>query len=361
MKIDICNLKNEINLLKLQFYNAQTKQERIIIYESLTSLCDTYNLLSDFELQSEFLFLKTHKDFKKYYRFLFYDHSLPRKMKPYYNLTSKNIMKIYRDTDFKSFFNKPSTNLNSNDAMNLILDFFIQFDERYYEFIKSMFDNNQVEILHDMKNNLEGICFDVYALKKSYVMCDIKNYNISNLASLVHELGHAIYNDINVLSKFPRNYIEVPSMYFMKLFLDYTLEKKIDINDTMNGYNLYYRRILKYFAGLCLNTESLKNNNRNSNQIYNYILTALKQSKSESINSSEHYNFIYSYGSLIALYFADQYKNDPEIGKINFNNYMLEIGNKTDQELINTCGLNEEELVNPQVLKKGLLNNMLKK
>lgn len=357
MNIDIFTLKNEINILKTQFYNTKSKTEKLLIYKNLIKLCDAYNLLTDYEYNSDISFLTNHKDFKKYNRLICKNTNISKSMKSYYYNASKNILKLYKETEFNSFSNIiSSTNPN---GLDIIFDFFNQYDKESYYLINSMFDNNQIEI-KNLNDGLVGTCYNISTFNKSYILCDLKYFDINDLAGLVHELGHALYfNHVNYLSK-STNYIEVPSMFFMKAFLDFTFKNKINLDETNQALNVYYRRTLRNFAGLCLDTEPL-NNKINSNSIFNDIQMALKQCDSKNIENDIKLNIKYSYGSLIGLYFADQYKKDPELGKMNINNYMSEMVNKSDRELLNTCGLNEDELANPQILKKELLNNMLKK
>lgn len=367
MYIDINNLLNEIYQMITKLKNAKSESEQIKIYIDLINLCETYDVLTDYEYEVNYFNLTNNKLFKNIHNSNVNNNIFFNNI--FNNIMSKNLLKIYRDSNFKSL-NNPNPNVfNMSETIDIIFYFFNKYNYKYYKLVKNMINNNQVAI-KTVNNNLKGVCYNIPILKKSYIVCNIRSYNISEISALVHEFGHAIYfSEINndPSERLRDKYIEVPSMYFMKLFLDYCSENNLNNKGTILAYNYYYRRLLNRFAGIrytsghIINKKTLNYRyNINYNTLPKDIIIALSQCNSKGIDLDINNNIIYAYGSLIAIYLSDQYKFDPNETKNNFINIISKIGKSNNQDILNICGLNQKELVNPKILKKELKNHIIK-
>lgn len=362
MYIDIHNLFNEINQMSARLKNTKSLDEEILIYNSLIYLCETFYLLTDYDII--YTNLAPNNPYRKIIKSRFNNLNFDNIKNSYYLKAAKNILKIYRDTNFEIINYDKNNIIQISDGIDYIYNFFNEYNPKYYKLIKILINNKQVA-LKPIYDNYKGICYNIPVLKKSYIIFDIKNVTIYDLSGLVHEFGHAIhFNEIDNYTqpKATNHFNEVPAMYFMKLFLDYSSENNLCNNETIKANNLFFRDLLKYFVGVRYCTDFIfPKIDSNHKLLPKDIILSLFQIESTNINLDKKTNLNYAYGSLIALYFANQYHNDPSETKKDFINYINQIGNINNKEMLNICGLNQKELANPKVLKKELKNHMLNK
>ncbi|MDD2180991.1 MAG: M3 family metallopeptidase [Bacilli bacterium] len=372
MNIDAKTVLQEIKMLEWKLEKANSYSKKIRIQNSLLPLYEVYNTLTDYKdvleevvRDEQLQYFRKIKD--NYYNDLNHMYS-------YYQNSSKNILKIYKDTCFQ-FFNRDSCyEFNKKEALDIIYDFFNKYDHKTYKLIKNMIDSKHFAI-KPIYCGYQAVCYRISKLKKSYTICDIVYFDILGLSVIVHEFAHAIHNNM-IYDKNPQqstnylytNYLEVPSMYFEKLFLDYSLKNKFCDYDTLFAYNELYNDLLNHFIGIRFFTHPKMNEMKLNDQFfmeYN-VMTDIIEDLSSELNPRKRVEikfdirekFIYAYGSLIGMYFAEQYKNDPTEAKRNFDNFIFKLGLEDNQKLLNTCGLNEDELSNPKLLKKELKNHM---
>ncbi|MDD4706480.1 MAG: hypothetical protein PHS24_04655 [Bacilli bacterium] len=364
MFIDINNLSDEINQMITKLRIAKTESEQSKIYDSLINLSEVYYLLTGYDYDANYFKIASDRPLRKVKKIGSNNIIFDNIKDSYYLDASKNILTIYRDTNFKTFHYEDRKIFKMSDGLDIIYDFFNKYNHKYYKLIKDMIYHNQVAT-KPIYDNFKGICYNISVLKKSYIICNIKNINIYDLSSLIHEFGHAIYsNEVDNVpqQKSINHFHEVSSMYFMKLFLNYSFENNLSNSDTIIAYNLFYRALLNRFIGVRYYTDhKLPKTIVDLKLLPKDIDIALLQTKSNNITLDKNDNLNYAYGSLIALYFADQYKNDSQETRINFINFISKIGKISNKEMLNICGLNQKELANPKVLKKELKNHVLNK
>ena len=372
MNIDANKVLKEIKMLELKLEKANSYSKKIRIHDSLSPLYEVYNILTDYT--SELLELESEAQLQYFYKIKDNYYNDLNDLYWYYQNSSKNILKIYKDTCFQLFNQNTYYEFNKNEALDIIYDFFNEYDYKSYKLVKNMIDSNQVAIM-PIFDDCQAVCYKIHNLEKSYTICDIECYDIPNLSIMVHEFGHAIHNDMTY-DKNPQqstnyvytNYPEVPSKYFEKLFLDYSLKNKLCNYDTLFAYNGFYNELLSHFIGIRFFTHPKMNEMKlNDHFFMEYdVMTDIVKDLSNELNPRQRVEikfdirekFIYAYGTLIGLYLAEQYKDDPVEAKRNFDNFVFKIGLEDNQKLLNTCGLNEEELSKPKVLKKELKNHM---
>lgn len=374
MSIDVVKLVNEIKKLELMYERAKSSSMKALISNSLLPLYDVYELVSYGEIIDEHLadiYDAQIKHFEKPAFKYYYDINV---MKNYHEITSKNTLKIFKEVDFKTYNQNKITYFRPNDAIEILYDFFNKYDPHYYKLVKKIIDNNQLSI-QEMYEDYQGVCFKSSQLGKSYIICDVDNFDIGAIATLAHEFGHAIHNEM-VHYKNPKqsieyaftNYLEVPSIYFEKLFLNYSLENRLSHYDTLFELNNLYNETLDNFTAIRFFThpelepnilrEGMIIDKDVVTKILGKVIPELPPCKHKTLKFSIRDGFIYGYGMLVATYFAEQYQHDPKEAKRNFCNFINQMGLKESSDILNTCGLDADEISNPKVLKKELKNHM---
>ncbi|MDD2519038.1 MAG: M3 family metallopeptidase [Bacilli bacterium] len=374
MSIDVVKLIDEIKKLELMYDRAKSPSMKAVISNSLLPLYDVYELVSYGEIVDDHLaalydaqIKHFEKPASKYYEDI-------NALKSYHELTSKNILKMFKDTDFKAYNQNEITYFKPEEAIEILYDFFNKYDHHYYKIVKGMIDNNQLSI-QEMYENYQGVCFKSSKLGKSYIICDIDNFDVGAIATLAHEFGHAIHNEM-VYYKNPKqsieyaftNYLEVPSVYFERLFLNYSLENRLSPYDTLFELNGLYNETLDNFTAIRFFThpdlkpstlsEGMFIDKNVVTKILGKVIPELPPCKHKTLKFNIRDGFIYGYGMLVATYFVEQYKQDPKEAKRNFSNFINTIGLQEEYELLNTNGLDADEISNPKVLKKELKCHM---
>ena len=292
----------------------------------------------------------------------------------YHQNSSKNILKIYKDTKFQNFNQDKINAFKKDEALDILYDFFNDYDPDCYKLVKRMIENNQVSI-YPIFDNYQGICYNVRELKKSYILCDIEYFDITGMSIMAHEFGHAI-NDMILQGKNPQqsvnyiytNYLEVPSIFFEKMFLDYSLKNRLSDYDTLFALNNIYAELLDNFIAIRFFThpemENLKLQDNMEielkliKKVINNMVGEIIPIKNQTINFNLRDTFIYGYGMLVAINFIEQYKQSPKETQKNLKNFINSMSLVDGYNILNTCGLNADEISKSKVLKKELKNHM---
>lgn len=377
MDIDIGKLEQEIKFLEGKLEEVNSISKKLEIAHDVGSLYKIYGYLmyeeNNISVPDYLIALKERINedlFEKFIRQI-------NDMWNYHQTTSKNILQAYNEAGFQWFDKKQEVCFKKNEVLDILYDFFNWCSSKYYKFVKKMIDNNQVAIT-PLFDDYRGICDDIRHLKKSYVLCDIENFNIYTMSILVHELGHALEYEFlrnqkfkQILNRNYSNYIEVSAMFFQKLFLEYLLKNKVNNRDTLSALNNLYAEMFFDFLDIRFNTHpnmiSQEENDffvkEKIKMVYKDIVRELKSIKDihkllSDINFAFDQAIIGGYGRLVALHFVEQYKYNPKVVLNNLRNFISSIGIKNEYDILNTCGLSADEISNGKVLKKELKTHM---
>lgn len=180
-------------------------------------------------------------------------------------------------------------------------------------------------------------------LKNSYIL--INNHgSVDDLATLIHELGHAytyrLFNNesLDRFYSFNNNYLtETFSLFLEILFIDYLKKNNINKEDAILSENMY----LKYIE------------NR-----FKKVLELCKMDKIDKIVSKDETilinALIYSYGATTGIELCEHYKEDPKYTKENIRFFLSSLGKYSSEELLDILKIKEEDLHSCKTLIKRL-------
>lgn len=287
--------------------------------------------------------------------------------------------KIINDFINSSFFDFIELNTNDdhifteNEYKDIIFDFFNEYDPNLYKWLKDLF--KRIDLFSNVSPGFNGLTYSLPSLNKSYIVLSGKspNINLNKIKVLIHEIGHAyqlkLLNDSNK-NQFYRGicsiHLEVPSCTFERLFIEYMINKKININNAIIERNEQLYMLFKNFTYLYIATSlndidicngfMLKTNDFE----FANIIEMMKREfgiliNNDQINLRNAYN--YSTGYLMSSYFLELFKQDFQEAKITFQNYINNIGNINDFDLFNKFGFSKKQLLTSEVISKQLINH----
>lgn len=279
-----------------------------------------------------------------------------------HNIIKKNLMQT-NDENYKIILSKTLENaiiyfknfylcekeqkafFTLQEAKNLIIDFFSNFDESLIPIITKSLDDNHLFISYK-SYNLKHYMKYGYTTFNNYtksMFTFINNYdgiiNIDTISCIVHEIGHVINYHINYkfADTISNNLIEIPACTFDILFLKYLIKNNIYVIDSEIQINKFLFYLLYSIISLQekLYTQPL------DNSLYKYV-----------------------YGYLISILLQLEFQKDFEKTKYNFYEFIKSIGDKDDIFMFNNFGLNIDTIVKCEYLNdevkrnKKVLNNL---
>lgn len=205
-----------------------------------------------------------------------------------------------------------------NDFLNVIEEFLSKLFPYSLELFNSDIKNGNIIIRRDLFFSSANI-FYLESIKKYYIMIDYyKKLNAFNIASVIHEYGHAS-TFISNESYESKDYIlnEVISYLYELVFLDYYLRKYGNENN--------YKEIIRVFNFSCI--IKLKNH-LSKNYKYNHNTISMIESL---------------YGQVIGTSIYIKYRDSDILEKIKF---LQENYSKVDGfELLKSIDISEEDLI----------------
>ena len=131
----------------------------------------------------------------------------------------------FEDRYLNSEFDKEYNNIvDINDSINIVKDFFKQYDYEIYNFFISYLKNPRLIFIEGDNSEFVGYCTNSDYLTDSYVVVNVNN-NLCDLITLAHEIIHAYtYTKLKYLTENEHAQIQVNSLravysYFIELFL----------------------------------------------------------------------------------------------------------------------------------------------
>ena len=211
----------------------------------------------------------------------------------------------------------------------------------YDDILLKLFDSRVERGLIDMRGDTPATAYPTFCSDYHYVILP-EEYNIDNLSSISHELGHLHSNVVldvrskKQLSDAKITYQEAYSHYMEMCLFEYLKKNHIYLGDTLIDENNYYSRIMKYFKYL-KSFENVEKTERDNDILYGI---------------SDYYK--YSYGILIGTYLHERYLENPIETKKDIDNFLFTQGLLDKQEELEVLGLSREALNDTKVLAKRL-------
>lgn len=333
---DIKKLLYKIRYCKSASSFQQLTEELNCLY-LLCDEFDLFNVLNAENYVSRGITIEDNILKRRYYlneakRFINY---ISNNLEHFLNFSDQNIL-------FENFYyDSESTHLNkiidTDEITEYAYEFMNNYDKRFVEAFNLLKDKNHLLFSKKSVFDLyEGIFIPNKYCTYPYIGIFLSE-NIDDSSSIVHEIAHMIHHNFaknNFKTRnYPYFYQEVYSHYIQFVFYDYIKSKKLYIKDIDNSF-----KASLFLLGT--NLDSI-NYSLENNECFNY--------------EDLFCDIQYGYGIAIALKYLDIYKLDPEKAKYLTNQFIQESYYYEPIENLNKFGLNEEELINGEVIKKYIV------
>ena len=200
--------------------------------------------------------------------------------------------------------------------------------------------------------------------------------NIEFYKTLSHELGHALEailylnsgkeRDLN--NTFNSPFYEVSSSFMEYAYINYLLENNIYKEEAKILLHNYYIELLlnSIYSNIICRITDIENVfdeelNIDIKEFNTYLTTLEKNYNLYDMFAKDKVSledpFIYGFGQLFSIYMYDNYKKDPNYFKKEFSKSLLEYSQTEDMSSFERVGINYDELVKGDTLKKVLTRN----
>ncbi len=372
---DIDSIRNEIELIKDSFIKTNFKKmtDNIETLEGFYQIM--YELSGEEDEETIDILLKNKKlrDKKLEERQRLHKQNIKNfiRDKDMHNMFSGKVMNLY-DRTF-NYYTPKRLYLREEQMAEIICDFlndefnqadkFIELAENGY-----IFRNN---IKPDEENGIEAAGYTMYDFinKKSFVVVtdDPRIWDVNMMRVLAHEFGHVADNlernnasrNQNTRYFWLSSYAEVYSMLYEKLFFDYLIKNNIFVQNSCAGLKRFYMEICDNFNSveylstlsdkLLINERYKKENNLiDQVQIDEDGTMYIESAVFEDFNETK----LYSYGGILAAYFATLKHNDINLFNRRFSDFRTKRFGMFDFKIFEDVGTNIDEIL--KIYEKGL-------
>ena len=318
-------LKNKTQLTKLKF----SLHQLLILYKHINKLPSKYKKkMNEIHNDNEIFKFMLEKIYEEYDMFQKFDYqNIIKNIKDKFNIFDEVSLTKIENLDEKFIY-------AFNEYMDIVKNFFSNYDVDYYNIILPYLDENHIM---SYKSSVSGeFLYNCYS-NNIFINVDSNNkYSINHIIILVHELGHSIQflNNSNYIKSHYSIYSEFSSHFFQLQFLKYLRNnyKDIDVNILINSY---LRKLISdtYQFDYIIN----KNINNNISLICSSISL-----------------FTYIIGQLLAIYYSELYDIDKDKTKNEIHNIFKNIGTNEDKIILN------DDFYRFDFLEKEILDNQKK-
>lgn len=249
------------------------------------------------------------------------------------------------------FFNNQNT-FSEEEAKEILLDYYSNFDEQTYRIVKNMFDESRISVKRSQYNT-GGVYYGSTLLEKSYLCVFKDRINTLYLSYLAHELGHAVEREKFL---FPQKKkldfkdsigLEIPSSFYEMCFLDYLIKNNIAVSDTIINRNLSLQNQASYLNGLSKFFD-ISDNNVNigkDGEIYRLREdgTLVKYDLQKST--------MYGIGMYLSHVFCEEYKQDKNTFIKDFNTFLCNRKELDFEENLNSIGYDTQSIKSLEPIK----------
>ena len=338
VRIDENRILDEIERLLERRDKITSLTEYYYSYSDLYNLAEVYQMLTNVDL---FGYIannpKLENYMKKYLGPVRTNLHLYFLEQDEHTKLAENVLKVFEESEFISYGRKDVNKISKKEFFKIERDFLGTYDER----LLKLFDSRVERGLIDMRGDTPPTAYPTFCSDYHYVILP-EEYNIDNLSSISHELGHLHSNVVldvrskKQLSDAMITYQEAYSHYMEMCLFEYLKKNHIYLGDTLIDENNYYSRIMKYFKYL-KSFENVEKTERDNDILYNI---------------SDYYK--YSYGILIGTLLHERYLENEIETKKDIDNFLFTQGLLDKQEELEVLGLSREKLNDTKVLAKRL-------
>lgn len=374
-------LELDLNKLEYLYAKANTNSKMNKILYDLDFFSDIYRMCYP-DLPKEYFSWEKDKN----YSLLLGDKVLEMYIKFYdniiinnelYNAMSNNVIKCFDNYPLYRYLSNLVRGYSNKELNESMFEFLNSYDSKLCKMFKDKIDNCEIFYNFDLDANI-GENLNVDSLRKNFIRLKY-NYrkNTDDAASIMHEFGHSyehelMYNrNMSVLAD-ATPFFEICSSFFEYAYMNYLKENRLLNKDLEVIFDLYYKNILLFNIDIYAISNYIKKSefidicdekiNINDEEIWleidrvkdnlNYYINTLNR---EPLNFRKTY--IYGIGKLFAVILYDSYKNDPNYFKKEFANALCNYPLTKDISTFSNLGINEEELVSGNILKKRLMKD----
>lgn len=365
-----------IELFNYKYVKANTKSKKELIARDLFSIadiCEKYFPQFKFDIS-------WNKDIELYNQgilscYKFIDNIIINKDKYFkiFNSSMYNILRL-KINDYK-YYEKNLPRHKEKELDYIFCSFLNDFDSKTYKEYLNMIDRENIFYTPLLTKNGTNYTFTILSDNMIFLNSLYKS-NINFYETLAHELGHSLEAKLYLNSGKEREFnstmnspfYEVPSSFMQYAYINYLIENNIYKEEAEIILYDYYMELLvntMYSNIICQisNIESKLDENMNIKlETYGKYLDKLKIDY--NLYSIPIYKkislivpFIYGFGQLFSIYLYENYKKDPICFKKEFSKSLLEYSQTEDMSSFESVGINYDELVKGDTLKKVLTRN----
>lgn len=284
----------------------------------------------------------------------------------YYTKLANNYLNILEKNIFTRTEKINSKVYSSSQIKEMLLDFFNEQGFDKCKIVKSMFDEERIEIKKMDLDGARAICSIMSSDIKPYIIvgADSNRVRLCDICDLAHELGHAIEAHLK-LNRYNRTQddrnkllAEISSKFYEYEFAKYLQKNRIQLNATNSIINQYHAVIKDFCESLLFacSKEMIKDGEKyieiedamNIDEEKDMIKAFRKEGEDESMYIFKfcfYKPLKYGLGSLAALNLSELKRQDPkEFDKL--WNYFLSMRSlMNEHEIFDLFGLKVEDFI----------------
>ncbi|MGM9878038.1 MAG: hypothetical protein ACI33S_05245 [Bacilli bacterium] len=277
----------------------------------------------------------------------------------------KNTVEYFNKINFVPFnFNDCIRRFSQEDGKGIILDFYSQYSDKYYNIVKRYFDENRIESGYELGPFLAAMFVGAVPIKSGYIFTNEKVINSKFLSTIVHEFGHVIdaetftFPQQKTLGIWEDTLLEIPSTCFENIFVQQLTDKRIDYTGGLLLNNAIYLD-LKESSEVLL--ETLKNESYCIDDEGDSLITT-KDENDQEVEMFLPFRepLIYSLGNLFSLYFKELEKKDKVAFLKAFNNIITSRKEDSLENLICRLGVTPQDFATLKYVKSDIEENTMK-
>lgn len=371
------NLESDLRKLEYLYAKSNTSSKMNRILYDLAIFSNIYSLY----YPNQSLYLPWYKSLEM--DFLFENTFLNKSLQfnkyvvgnnDLYNNISSSVIKSFYDYPFYKYMTNKFSRYSNKDLNDSMFEFLNSYDSKLCKKFRDKIKD--LEIFYNVNTNKYiGVTFDIRCLNKNYITLNFGNKKtIENAETVMHEFGHVIefeslYNRLPNYLIYDIPFYEINSSFFEYAYINYLKENKLFNDDLKVVFDSFYKETLLRHIDIFTISSYIKENTKIT--IYDDIVNIddeevwkeidrVKDKLNYYVNTAdrEPLNFkdtyIYGIGKLFAVILYDSYKNDPNNFKKEFANALCNYPLTKDISAFSNLGINEEELISGNILKKRL-------
>lgn len=288
----------------------------------------------------------------------------------------KNCFNVYLEEDFSVYsdYAKEYHKIKEELMMKYIEEFFGSIDKSLVDRFNYKMDNIELFINNNM-DNYSGLTYPLESVDKNIILFESDvDMNIDNARVLVHEMGHdfefenskrvGIDNIWNKIAK--TSFVEVSSSFFEYAFINYLIDNKIYLEDSLMLKRRFLNQTLFYLIYILIIDKigeleidwdfSIRLDDADTVDYANSLIEKINFPTEEfEIGSKLNFrnSIIYGLGKILGIYAYEIYKENPKEFLSKFRKVLLEYNNN-GMDAFYELGINKDELVNGKVLRRVL-------